>query len=85
MAYIMPTMSNENLERELLEGEDCTFMVQCRAENGVIGTWLRHDVLNGRISPIFTDGYGLTRWLIDNNFKQIGSGSGMLRKYRKVY
>ena len=85
MTYTLPTMANEEIERELLDGEDCTFMVQCRAENGIVGTWLRHDALNGRISPIFTDGYGLTRWLINNKFAQIGSGSGMFRRYRKVY
>lgn len=85
MSYVPPTMSNEQIERELLENEDLTFMTECTAENGVKGSWLRHDALNARISPIFDDHYLLYRWLIDNNFKQIGNGTGYLRKYRKVY
>ena len=77
--YKRPDFSDETLYKELLENETCTVMVQCTAENGEIGDWLRHDSMNGRISPIFNDLIPLYRWLHAHNF----SGNGKLYTYQK--
>ena len=77
--YTPPTFSDEELYSSLLEDETCTVMVQCTAENGQVGDWLRHDGLNGRISPIFNDLAPLYEWLHSHGFE----GNGTLYKYKK--
>jgi protein tyrosine phosphatase len=86
MPYIPPNknLTNDELYNELIKDEDCSLMIHCVAENGITGDWVRLDALNGRISPIFHNLFECFHWLSWNGFIQTGSGTGHVRKYRKV-